>query len=448
MKSSSGSSGSNITLQSVVLNGKSGSSSNTLTTINVGPQRIKNVTKQDLHGYLFLLILKYSKLLDSIYFLNCKNEDAQNKNKAEPITYLKRLGNKLVVEEIGKYLVTPLFSNDRINILAKSNEDFLNESTYFYKSLSGAPPTSQTDQHFLDSSYTRGQLNFWNGKRIYDLVNMLSNKILESKSIPTVKDPDLSIDLKTLEKKTIKFLSSYYFNNFSPSDESAANSSKLEIDPAVKVQILAVRNKGVKAFNEDYFTVIQDYGEMMGIEEEKSIISKKALYIGLYDGHMGKQASEYSASHMHHYISQGIKEQKDLKEGIKNGFCKTDERFNYLAEKHSIKDGTTCIACFIQFYEYNTEENTSAIRGRLTVANCGDSKAVLCMKGGSTKIVNLTQDHRLDREDERKRVEASGATIMKIGVLRVNGELSITRSIGDRSERFFFFLLCSTCWGD
>jgi len=44
----------------------------------------------------------------------------------------------------------------------------------------------------------------------------------------------------------------------------------------------------------------------------------------------------------------------------------------------------------------------------------------------------LTKDHHPDREDERSRVESAGGYVLEwAGVYRVNGELALSRAIGD-----------------
>lgn len=44
----------------------------------------------------------------------------------------------------------------------------------------------------------------------------------------------------------------------------------------------------------------------------------------------------------------------------------------------------------------------------------------------------LTKDHHPNREDEKARVEAAGGYVFEwAGVARVNGELAISRAIGD-----------------
>ena len=59
------------------------------------------------------------------------------------------------------------------------------------------------------------------------------------------------------------------------------------------------------------------------------------------------------------------------------------------------------------------------------MSNVGDSRCVL-IEGLST--YDLSDDHKPDREDERIRIDASGGFVQDG---RVNGELSLSRAIGD-----------------
>jgi len=63
----------------------------------------------------------------------------------------------------------------------------------------------------------------------------------------------------------------------------------------------------------------------------------------------------------------------------------------------------------------------------LTVANAGDSRAVLCRKGGVTEA--LSYDHKPLQEREMDRITKSGGFVNQFG--RVNGNLNLSRSIGD-----------------
>eukprot|EP00413_Alexandrium_margalefii_P000908 CAMPEP_0204514834 /NCGR_PEP_ID=MMETSP0661-20131031/2292_1 /ASSEMBLY_ACC=CAM_ASM_000606 /TAXON_ID=109239 /ORGANISM="Alexandrium margalefi, Strain AMGDE01CS-322" /LENGTH=367 /DNA_ID=CAMNT_0051520113 /DNA_START=75 /DNA_END=1178 /DNA_ORIENTATION=- len=66
-------------------------------------------------------------------------------------------------------------------------------------------------------------------------------------------------------------------------------------------------------------------------------------------------------------------------------------------------------------------------------ANAGDSRAVLCRNG---QAVELSHDHKPNDAGERRRIEAAGGRVEEIPVgtrvhHRVNGNLNLSRSIGD-----------------
>jgi protein phosphatase 1G len=69
----------------------------------------------------------------------------------------------------------------------------------------------------------------------------------------------------------------------------------------------------------------------------------------------------------------------------------------------------------------------------LVVANCGDSRAVLCRNG---QAVPLSEDHKPNAPIERQRISKAGGTIERsaygtVVQFRVNGNLNLSRSIGD-----------------
>ncbi|KAJ8503722.1 hypothetical protein OPV22_004608 [Ensete ventricosum] len=65
---------------------------------------------------------------------------------------------------------------------------------------------------------------------------------------------------------------------------------------------------------------------------------------------------------------------------------------------------------------------------RIVVANCGDSRAVLCRNGAP---IPLSSDHKPDREDELQRIEAIGGRVIYWDGARVLGVLAMSRAIGD-----------------
>lgn len=63
------------------------------------------------------------------------------------------------------------------------------------------------------------------------------------------------------------------------------------------------------------------------------------------------------------------------------------------------------------------------------VANAGDSRAVLCR---GNVAVPLSEDHKPSQASERARIVAAGGFVSEIGgITRVNGNLNLSRAIGD-----------------
>lgn len=63
----------------------------------------------------------------------------------------------------------------------------------------------------------------------------------------------------------------------------------------------------------------------------------------------------------------------------------------------------------------------------LTIANAGDSRAVLCRAGGRTEALSI--DHKPHQDREMSRITKAGGFVNQFG--RVNGNLNLSRSIGD-----------------
>ncbi|KAJ1289285.1 hypothetical protein BS78_02G152700 [Paspalum vaginatum] len=68
---------------------------------------------------------------------------------------------------------------------------------------------------------------------------------------------------------------------------------------------------------------------------------------------------------------------------------------------------------------------------RVVVANCGDSRAVLCRGGDGAAPVPLSSDHKPDRPDELARIEAAGGRVIFWEGARVLGVLAMSRAVGD-----------------
>lgn len=67
---------------------------------------------------------------------------------------------------------------------------------------------------------------------------------------------------------------------------------------------------------------------------------------------------------------------------------------------------------------------------RVTAANCGDSRAILCRKG---KAIELSEDHKPELQREEERIKKAGGHVAQIGPChRIDGwGLNLSRALGD-----------------
>ncbi|KAG6494502.1 hypothetical protein ZIOFF_049534 [Zingiber officinale] len=88
--------------------------------------------------------------------------------------------------------------------------------------------------------------------------------------------------------------------------------------------------------------------------------------------------------------------------------------------------------CELQTLKCDTVGSTAVVAvvglSNIVVANCGDSRAVLC-RGGAP--IPLSSDHKPDRPDELSRIEAAGGRVIYWQGARVLGVLAMSRAIGD-----------------
>eukprot|EP00531_Pseudo-nitzschia_arenysensis_P006998 CAMPEP_0116123278 /NCGR_PEP_ID=MMETSP0329-20121206/4662_1 /TAXON_ID=697910 /ORGANISM="Pseudo-nitzschia arenysensis, Strain B593" /LENGTH=469 /DNA_ID=CAMNT_0003617181 /DNA_START=93 /DNA_END=1502 /DNA_ORIENTATION=+ len=90
-------------------------------------------------------------------------------------------------------------------------------------------------------------------------------------------------------------------------------------------------------------------------------------------------------------------------------------------------------------------DSTSSSQKTILAANIGDSRAVLCREN---KAWDLSRDHKPNDPTEKSRIESFGGSVIWCGetdkfgapiedrgIYRVNGNLALSRAIGDRSER-------------
>ena len=153
---------------------------------------------------------------------------------------------------------------------------------------------------------------------------------------------------------------------------------------------------------------------------------KDEALFAVFDGHGGREVALFSKqnfpkvfSNSEHYLTG------DIPRAMTQGYLELDELLSNPSSSPEAIDGTsraartrwesvgcTAVSVFIQ-------------NEKIHVANCGDSRAVLCKRGVA---VPLTVDHKPGLPAEKSRILAAGGVVLHG---RVNGNLNLSRAIGD-----------------
>lgn len=170
-------------------------------------------------------------------------------------------------------------------------------------------------------------------------------------------------------------------------------------------------------------------------------------FFGVYDGHGGSQAANYCRERIHLALAEEIgiiknnltdESTKATRQGqwektFTSCFLKVDDEIGGKAGRSvNAGDGDASEVTF-EAVTPETVGSTAVVAlvcsSHIIVANCGDSRAVLCR---GKEPMALSVDHKPNREDEYARIEASGGKVIQWNGHRVFGVLAMSRSIGDR----------------
>ncbi|CAO2194501.1 unnamed protein product [Urochloa humidicola] len=163
---------------------------------------------------------------------------------------------------------------------------------------------------------------------------------------------------------------------------------------------------------------------------------------GVYDGHGGSEVANYCGDRIHVVLREmlsraamGLEELGEL--GIREHWDKVfGDCFQRVDDEVSGEASRFC--CGISDVRRkpvaaanvgSTAVVAVVCSSHVIIANCGDSRAVLCR---GKEPMALSVDHKPDRKDECARIEAAGGKIIDWNGHRVSGILSMSRSIGDR----------------
>jgi len=178
---------------------------------------------------------------------------------------------------------------------------------------------------------------------------------------------------------------------------------------------------GRRATMEDRIAAVPSFAASLGA-------SLDAAYFAVYDGHNGAGVADRLAQSMHVKIAGAL--------GLAQGACSDPcaafsscsaeldaELSRDVQLGESIAGSTACMLLV------TTDVIDGTPRRVLTLANVGDSRAVLCREGAA---VDLSSDHKCTRPDERERILAAGGTVVKD---RLHGILAVSRAFGDAEHK-------------
>ncbi|KEF61253.1 protein phosphatase [Exophiala aquamarina CBS 119918] len=153
--------------------------------------------------------------------------------------------------------------------------------------------------------------------------------------------------------------------------------------------------------------------EKNGQTQKPAPPDKRLSYFGVYDGHGGEKVAQFAGENIHKIVArQQAFSKGDIEQALKDGFLATDNAILNDARYEDEVSGCTASVGVIS-------------RDKIWVANAGDSRSVLGVKG---RAKPLSFDHKPQNEGEKARISAAGGFV-DFG--RVNGNLALSRAIGD-----------------
>jgi len=161
---------------------------------------------------------------------------------------------------------------------------------------------------------------------------------------------------------------------------------------------------------------------------------RMALF-GVMDGHGGEAVALYCEKHLPSAIVRGSSQ--DVGGALISAFHKIDEQLadpDSFEELHALANTGFMQSKNVHPNNVGCTANVCCVTpSSIVVANTGDSRSVLCRNG---QAVPLSEDHKPNCPGERERIYKAGGTVERsqhgnITQYRVNGNLNLSRSIGD-----------------
>lgn len=168
--------------------------------------------------------------------------------------------------------------------------------------------------------------------------------------------------------------------------------------------------RGKRATMEDFYDI-----------KTSEVDGKTVCLFGIFDGHGGSRAAEYLKGHLFQNLMKHPSFSTNTKLAISETYQQTDKDF-LDSEKDTFRD------------DGSTASTAVLVGNHLYVANVGDSRTIISKSG---KAIPLSEDHKPNRTDERRRIESAGGVVMWAGTWRVGGVLAMSRAFGNRMLKQF-----------
>ncbi|KAF7512399.1 hypothetical protein GJ744_001334 [Endocarpon pusillum] len=172
--------------------------------------------------------------------------------------------------------------------------------------------------------------------------------------------------------------------------------------------------QGWRISMEDAHAAVLDLqSEEEGAKQQSTPPDKRLAYFGVYDGHGGDKVAHFAGENIHKIIAkQDAFKRGDIEQALRDGFLATDRAILNDPKYEEEVSGCTASVGIVS-------------KDKIWVANAGDSRSVLGVKG---RAKPLSFDHKPQNEGEKARITAAGGFV-DFG--RVNGNLALSRAIGD-----------------
>lgn len=251
---------------------------------------------------------------------------------------------------------------------------------------------------------------------------------------------NLEDDLRSIRGRSNAFYSGNSALNDRILDKNYLDSLEVKLpDPSQSILISPLKSQSsilskegkIKSESSRFAIGIADtIGRRPNMEDEVVIVGRfrgnsNEDMVALFDGHGGRSAVDYVLEKFHLILQEKFNKDNKSSESEESSTCNIlKESFleiNEQMKKDKVEGGATAICALI-------------IKDSLYIANCGDSRAVLCSKGNTLRC---SVDHRPDVPEEEKRIRALGGhittSIDRLGKVtsRVCGRLAVSRALGD-----------------